>query len=498
MEVPPAPCILTHRGQGSIKVGIKQWRLIMRNLPFNTTVEQINELATGFGHVIEVNLPKCKDKRYPNSCAGFCFVQFARRCDAESAQKALNFSEFNGRKIAVDWSLEKDAYVTITSENASSKALKSNNMDDFDSISSSSNINELQRDIKPQNSLFANKIGNEETSEIDSHDCKTQCTEPIRIRREDPAIAEGRVIFLKNLPFDAENEHIKKVASNFGEVALAILCKNPDTCIPNGSAFVHFKERHSADDFLNHLLKGQVQICSRNAYGHRAVSRSEAASFNNNRDKQTKDKRNLFLLRVSLIRPGTAQANDMSENDAKSREKLVLAAKNKLKNLLMFVSPTRLVVHNIPFPLKDAELKLTCAQSAKCELSNITECKIMRQKKGISPKGRPLLGRSKGFAFVAFKEHAQALACIKHMNNNPETFTNERRPIVEFSIESINAIKLKENRLNKSLRNQDDPELIRTKQTIMKSGKKYLPKRLGPKNRQLKKKNKKKKFTNND
>ena len=68
--------------------------------------------------MIEVNLPKCKDKRYPNSCAGFCFVQFARRCDAESAQKALNFSEFNGRKIAVDWSLEKDAYVTITSENA--------------------------------------------------------------------------------------------------------------------------------------------------------------------------------------------------------------------------------------------------------------------------------------------------------------------------------------------------------------------------------------------
>lgn len=156
-------------------------------------------------------MPKCKDKRYPNSCAGFCFVQFARRCDAESAQKALNFSEFNGRKIAVDWSLEKDAYVTITSENAckylicfnysnifqASKALKSNNMDDFDSISSSSNINELQRDIKPQNSLFVNKIGNEETSEMDSQDCKTQCTEPIRIRREDPAIAEGRVIFLK-------------------------------------------------------------------------------------------------------------------------------------------------------------------------------------------------------------------------------------------------------------------------------------------------------------
>jgi hypothetical protein len=34
----------------------------------------------------------------------------------------------------------------------------------------------------------------------------------------------------------------------------------------------------------------------------------------------------------------------MSEKDAEQRERLAQAAKTKLKNLLMFVSPTRLVV----------------------------------------------------------------------------------------------------------------------------------------------------------
>lgn len=78
--------------------------------------------------------------------------------------------------------------------------------------------------------------------------------------------------------------------------------------------------------------------------GYRAVPRSEAESFKKNTEKCVKDKRNLYLLRASLIRPGTQQAKGMSEKDAEQRERLAQAAKTKLKNLLMFVSPTRLVV----------------------------------------------------------------------------------------------------------------------------------------------------------
>lgn len=82
----------------------------------------------------------------------------------------------------------------------------------------------------------------------------------------------------------------------------------------------------------------------RKLFGHRAVQRNDAKAFVPTDKKAPKDKRNLYLLRASLIRPGTAQARGMSETDAKMRERLMEMARNKLKSMVMFVSPTRLAV----------------------------------------------------------------------------------------------------------------------------------------------------------
>lgn len=73
------------------------------------------------------------------------------------------------------------------------------------------------------------------------------------------------------------------------------------------------------------------------------MPREEASKFEK-KAKQGKDNRNLKLLRVSLVRPGTAQARGMSEEDAQLRQRLVEAAKTKLKHLHMFVSTKRLAV----------------------------------------------------------------------------------------------------------------------------------------------------------
>ena len=87
----------------------------------------------------------------------------------------------------------------------------------------------------------------------------------------------------------------------------------------------------------------------RKLIGHRAVPKGEAIALrkqwnDENSEVAAKDKRNLYLLRASLIRPGTEQANEMSPDDAKYRERLAQTARAKLKNLTMFVSPVRLVV----------------------------------------------------------------------------------------------------------------------------------------------------------
>ncbi|VDN26367.1 unnamed protein product [Gongylonema pulchrum] len=94
----------------------RSWRLMMRNLPFQTKEQDLHDICKNIGPVTEIVLPKCKDSRFPDSCAGFAFIQFKKRPDAIKALETLNMSEVKGRKIAVDWALPKDTYETAKHE----------------------------------------------------------------------------------------------------------------------------------------------------------------------------------------------------------------------------------------------------------------------------------------------------------------------------------------------------------------------------------------------
>lgn len=58
---------------------------------------------------------------------------------------------------------------------------------------------------------------------------------------------------------------------------------------------------------------------------------------------------------------------------------------------------------------------------------------------------------SKGYAFVTFAEHQSALNALRKLNNNPEVFKKDQRPIVEFSIENRKALLARQKRLEKSV-----------------------------------------------
>lgn len=63
-------------------------------------------------------------------------------------------------------------------------------------------------------------------------------------------------------------------------------------------------------------------------------------------------------------------------------------------------------------------------------------------------------GRSLGYGFVDFTEHSHSLATLRHLNNNPEPFGPEKRPIVEFSLEDRRKLKIKEMRAQNNLKAQ--------------------------------------------
>lgn len=165
-----------------------------------------------------------------------------------------------------------------------------------------------------------------------------------------------------------------------------------------------------------------------------------------NSKKQPKDKRNLYLAREGFIRGGTSTGAHVSDHDLKMRAKLEVNKKKALKNLHNFVSTTRLCIHNLPPSCDDKQLRKIFGRVVN-KAAKITEARVMRNMKRLGNDGKAM---SKGFGFVNFEKHEDALAALRAVNNNPNVFTDQMRPIVSFSIENRAALMVKERRLKRS------------------------------------------------
>ena len=82
-------------------------------------------------------------------------------------------------------------------------------------------------------------------------------------------------------------------------------------------------------------------------------------------------------------------------------------------------------------------------------------------------------GKSKGFGFLSFSRHEDALAVLRKLNNNPDVFSANHRPIVSFSIEDMNVLKIKERReIRSKLNNPTYQEKMKTKKLKRKENRK--------------------------
>uniref|UniRef100_A0A8R1IQX8 RRM domain-containing protein n=1 Tax=Caenorhabditis japonica TaxID=281687 RepID=A0A8R1IQX8_CAEJA len=92
------------------KAKMKEWRLIIRNLSFKTKKEDMQNLCSNIGPFAEIVLPP--SKKDPKMCAGFGFIQFTKKEDAEKGKEFFNSNKVLGRMVAADWALDKDTYET--------------------------------------------------------------------------------------------------------------------------------------------------------------------------------------------------------------------------------------------------------------------------------------------------------------------------------------------------------------------------------------------------
>ncbi|XP_015268508.1 PREDICTED: RNA-binding protein 28 [Gekko japonicus] len=475
----------------------KKARLIIRNLSFKCTEEDLKATFAPFGTVLEASLPRKPDGKM----RGFAFVQFKNVLEAGKALKGMNMKEIKDRPVAVDWAVPREKYQAAvqaaasqpgTSQKKTPEAVQEDTVGDKGDHSSAAEEEEEEEvelaepvgrgryfecRIPPAESSEEEEAAQEEEEEEsgpagssdgeagdgeeeeeggDSEEGGRGAEAPAKPKKRQPRqsdVSEGRTIFIRNLSFETEEEELGELLEQFGELKYVRVVLHPDTEHSKGCAFAQFLTQDAAQKCLQAAEEesegGGLRLGGRRLRVDLAVSREEAQQLRSKKVKKPTGTRNLYLAREGLIRAGTQAAEGVSATDLAKRAWFEELKHQKLKDQNIFVSRTRLCVHNLPKSVDDARLRKLMLQILDGTPGvRIKECRVMRDRKAPAGKGQ---GQSLGYAFVEFQEHDHALAALRRVNNNPQLFGDQKRPIVEFSLEDRRKLKLKEQRAQHSL-----------------------------------------------
>lgn len=93
---------------------LKQHRLIVRNLPFSCTKNELMNLFGQHGTIIELDMPvrQSASDDAQSTFKGFAFVQFMFKTQAEQALTTLNGNKVDKRPMRIDWAIPAKLYTT--------------------------------------------------------------------------------------------------------------------------------------------------------------------------------------------------------------------------------------------------------------------------------------------------------------------------------------------------------------------------------------------------
>ncbi|XP_055315517.1 RNA-binding protein 28 [Sitodiplosis mosellana] len=427
---------------------LRKARIILRNLPFKISESDLSKVFAKYGAIKECNILKREDGKL----VGCAFIQYDKVNHAAKAIHHANGKEMFGRPIIIDWAVNRSVFGKhIRQQKQSNKKVQVKTEDDSEekeikqeseeeNTEASEGDDDDMADDQENDELDGGE-GSEASEASEASDSDTgDEKKPIHQKSND--VAEGCTVFIKNIPFDSTKDDLYKVCRQFGPLYYAVITIDKISGHSKGNGFVKFKTKESADMCLNAGTSFKLldQVLDPQA----ALSRNEIEQKKNTDKKQPSDSRNLYLAKEGTILAGTSAAEGVSASDLAKRLRLEQSKNQSLKNLNRFVSKERLTVHNIPPSYDSGKLKMVIVKA--CGLKP-KECRVMRENK--PSLGHPL-GKSKGYGFLSFKNHDEALNCLRKVNNNPKVFGKNNRPIVSFSIEDHAVHNIKMKRLLKS------------------------------------------------
>ncbi|KAH9525143.1 hypothetical protein Btru_000425 [Bulinus truncatus] len=363
----------------------KRARLIIRNLSFKCSNEELKKKCEEYGTVVDVNIPTKKT----GLKLGFGFVQFANKAQAGQAVRELNGKNLCGRTVAVDWTLPKDKFEAHRAGSAVNQLTTKENAENYNKDASES---EDSDSLGGRHLLMTQAVSRNQTvgvikKEEDSVSLggrqllRTQAVSRNQtvgvIKKEEDSVSLGGRQLLRTQPVSRDQ-------------TVGVMKKEEDSISFGGRQLLR-TQAVSRDQAVGVIKKEEdsFYLGGRQLLTTQAASRDQSLGLIKKKEekKEKKDSRNLYLAREGLIREGTEAAKGIPPADMVKRTQI-------------------------------------------------------KQSGGV--------GKSRGYAFCAFTKHEHALNALRHLNNNPDIFGDKKRLIVEFSLENLKALEIKQKRIERS------------------------------------------------
>jgi nucleolar protein 4 len=363
-----------------------------------------------------------------------------------------------------------------------------------------------------------NEDEDEDEDNDDDEDVDEESDEEGAEVREKPAHVtdNSTTLFIRNLPFTATDATVKEHFTQFGPVRYARVVMDRATDRPAGTGFVCFfnvddskacvksaprqkpaptsnkhsiLQNESIDEDGRYTMDGRVLSVAQ------AVNKDDAARLTSaNMETRDRDKRRLYLLAEGQIAASSPLFRLLPAAEVKMREESVKQRKKMIQgNPALHLSLTRLAIRNIPRNIGSKELKALAREAVVGFAKDVKAGKRERLSKEELARGGPEMqeaekdrkqkgkgivrqakivfetkegskvaedaggGKSRGYGFIEYVSHRQALMGLRWLNGHAlkdETNKN-RRLIVEFAIENANVVQRRNQQEERSRQNRE-------------------------------------------
>lgn len=230
---------------------LRKARIILRNLPFKVSENDLQKEFAKFGAIKECNILKREDGKL----VGCAFIQYDKVNHAAKAIHHANGKDLFGRPVIIDWAVNRKKFMKHLHQqkhaNAPIKTEKSDDVEikqESDSENDDDNAESDEEDEvdggKDEGSEASDDEEDEasdEEDEANDDDQESDEDEKKPIHKKSNDVAEGCTVFIKNIPFEATKDDLYKACRQFGPIYYAVITVDRVSGHSKGNGFVKFK-----------------------------------------------------------------------------------------------------------------------------------------------------------------------------------------------------------------------------------------------------------------